>query len=218
LSYLRDLTAMTQTIGKILDPGLKKSTSLKLSLLKEDIVSERTIYAKNHMLQIEDIRNSLVSHPLITRQITWSEDYFNNTLKSLTSVYKRCYQDCVLCQDKASNEDYHEWRKATKYLRYQLLILKNAWPAILIPWEKELHRLTDFLGDANNIIVLQNYLHTKRERFTKKELHQLTTISLKEHDQLIREANLLGKKLFAERPKAFSGRMEVYLTEWGIFQ
>lgn len=218
MSYLRDLTAMTQTIDTMMNPGLKKSTSLKLSRLKDDIVSERTIYAKNHMLTIEDIRNSLASHLLITRQITWSEDYFSNTLKSLTSVYKRCYQDCLLCRDQASNEDFHEWRKATKYLRYQLLILKNAWPAILIPWEKELHRLTDFLGDANNIIVLQNYLNTKKEKFTKKELHHLTTISLKEYDQLIREANLIGKKLFAERPKAFSGRMEVYLTEWGIFQ
>jgi CHAD domain-containing protein len=49
---------------------------------------------------------------------------------------------------------YHDLRKRSKDLRHALEFLEPAWPTILGVWASELHRLTDDLGEANDLTLL----------------------------------------------------------------
>lgn len=214
LSDARDLTAMLETIDKMSGPGLKKNMASKLSNLKTSIDKERSGHSKDIIQQIENTRVALAAHPLITKQITWSEDYVNNLLQGLTKVYRRGYKCFQICQDNPSSEDFHQWRKRAKYLRYQLMMLRNLWPAMMVSWEKELNHLTNFLGEANNIAVLQHYLLSKKSGLNKKERDLIITMTQDNHKTYIAKANSLGQKLYSETPKAFSIRMGTYLSNW----
>ena len=214
LSAARDLTAMLETIDKMSEAGLKKAMVSKLSTLKTSINKERSGYSKDIAQQIADTRVALAAHPFITKQITWSEDYVNNLLQGLTKVYRRGYKCFQICQDNPSSEDFHQWRKRAKYLRYQLMILRNLWPAMMVSWEKELNHLTNFLGEANNIAVLQHYLLSKRSGLNKKERDLILMLTQDNHKTYIAKANSLGQKLYSERPKAFTRRMGTYLSNW----
>lgn len=214
LSNARDLTAMLETIDKMSEAGVKKNMVSKLSVLKTSINKERSGYSKDITKQIAETRVSMVSHPLITKQITWSEDYVINMLQGLTKVYRRGYKCFQICQDNPTSEDFHQWRKRAKYLRYQLMILRNLWPAMMVSWEKELNHLTDLLGEANNLAVLQHYLLSKRSGLNKKEKDLIIILTQENHKTYIAKANSLGQKLYSEKPKAFSSRMETYLANW----
>src|SRR6185437_16105601 len=52
-------------------------------------------------------------------------------------------------------EDFHEWRKQTKYLCHQLEFLAPMWPGALSELADELHKLSDELGDEHDLTVLR---------------------------------------------------------------
>ncbi len=52
-------------------------------------------------------------------------------------------------------EAAHEWRKRAKDLRYQIMLLRGAWPLWCDAQEAELHRLTDALGRLHDCAALR---------------------------------------------------------------
>ena len=52
-------------------------------------------------------------------------------------------------------ENVHEWRKRVKDLWYSMRILHNLWPEIMSPMVELLQKLSDFLGEANDLFLLK---------------------------------------------------------------
>lgn len=110
-----------------------------------------------------------------------------------------------------SAENVHEWRKRAKDLWYQLRIVRDAWPELLGATVDQAHALTDFLGDHHDLAVLADDLQT-REDFGDRGTFE--TAIAKRQEELLEAALRIGRRLYAEKPKAFERRIKCYWLVW----
>jgi CHAD domain-containing protein len=110
-----------------------------------------------------------------------------------------------------SAENVHQWRKRAKDLWYQLRIVRDAWPELLGETVDQVHELTDLLGDHHDLAVLARDLHTRAD-LTDRDAFEIAIE--KRQDELLDAALNLGRRLYAEKPKAFRRRIERYWLSW----
>ncbi|NND33778.1 MAG: CHAD domain-containing protein [Saprospiraceae bacterium] len=216
LSSVRDLTAMMETIEDLIEidsQGKIKHTYIKL---KNHILTERQDYIQSHHNLLAKVHKSLADHQILTQDIAWSTHLKRNLLRSLQLSYDRAAKRWQISLQNPSPEHNHEWRKKSKYLRYQFLILQNAWLPIFKAWEKETHHLTDLLGQANNLVILEK--HLEKSPLFENHLELIQDVIHGQESKLIESAKDLGTKLFAEKTDAFTRRINVYLSEWAALK
>lgn len=104
----------------------------------------------------------------------------------------------------------HKLRKRVKDLRYQLEFLDRGQPKLggLV---RDLHHLTDLLGDANDLTTLGHYA-ASADALSEAERVTLTT-HLEGGKQALRsEATALSARLFEEDPDSFVRRVGAWVT------
>jgi CHAD domain-containing protein len=112
-------------------------------------------------------------------------------------------------------EKLHEWRKQAKYLRYQLEILRPAWPERMEELADEADRMGDLLGDDHDLAVLRQTLTGDPDRFGDEgDLEVLLALIDRRRAELEQEARLLGERFFQDRPRAFARRLKGYWKAW----
>lgn len=110
-----------------------------------------------------------------------------------------------------SAENLHDWRKRAKDLWYQLRILHDAWPAQLGATIDATHELTELLGDHHDLELLAEDL---RGRDGLGDRGPFETAIARRQEELLEEALAIGRRLYAEKPKAFGRRIERYWDAW----
>lgn len=113
--------------------------------------------------------------------------------------------------EEATDEGVHEWRKAVKYLRYQVRLLEGAAPGVLHPLEARLHDLSDLLGEDHDLAVLAGHLGADPDDFGGPgPADAATRLARHRQGELRPPAVRLGATLYAERSSAFVARVEAY--------
>ena len=102
---------------------------------------------------------------------------------------------------KPSAHNLHEWRKRVKDLWYQQQLLEDSWPGVMKAQAKEAKKLSKLLGDDHDLTVLA-------EHVDDPELHALID---RRREELLEDARALGRRIYAERPKAFARRSRRYV-------
>ena len=110
-----------------------------------------------------------------------------------------------------SPENVHAWRKRAKDLWYQLRIVRDAWPELLGETVDRLHELTELLGAHHDLAVLAADLRDRADLGERKALGQAIE---KRQEELLEAALDLGRRLYAEKPKAFRRRIKGYWLAW----
>lgn len=129
----------------------------------------------------------------------------------LKRAYRRGRRAMRAAGVNPSEENFHQWRKRAKDLWYALQIVAGAWSETLDPFADEAHRLSDLLGNHHDLAVLRADL---RERRLGEETRLLEAAIEARQADLAREAFPLGRRLYAERPKAFVRRLRRYWEAW----
>jgi CHAD domain-containing protein len=96
----------------------------------------------------------------------------------------------------------HDWRKRAKDLWYQQRLLRDAWPELLKAQADAADRLTKLLGDDHDLAQLAEHLPDEPE-----VLEAITELRA----EIQAEAWQIGRRLYAEKPKAFGRRLARYL-------
>ncbi|MCW2993878.1 MAG: domain containing protein, partial [Conexibacter sp.] len=100
-------------------------------------------------------------------------------------------------------ENLHEWRKRAKDLWYQQRLLRDAWPEVLKAQADAADRLAKLLGDDHDLAELAAQLPDE----------DVPLAAIAEARSAIQaDAWRLGRRLYAEKPKAFGRRLGRYLT------
>ena len=109
-----------------------------------------------------------------------------------------------------ADERSHKLRKRVKDLRYQLEFLDTEQPKLgrLV---RDLHHLTDLLGDRNDLATLLRYT-ASAEVLREAELAVLTAYVEGRKQALQSEAAALSARLFEEEPDSFVRRIEAWVT------
>jgi CHAD domain-containing protein len=110
-----------------------------------------------------------------------------------------------------SAENVHEWRKRAKDLWYQLRILRDAWPELLGVTVDQAHQLTDLLGDHHDLAVLADDLQSRHDLSDRDAFEDAIA---QRQEELVEAALETGRRLYAEKPKAFRQRIKRYWLTW----
>ncbi len=149
----------------------------------------------------------------IQRVESWSfkKQGFGMISPTLKRMYKRGKARMKFAYRHSTPENFHEWRKNVKYLRYHLQILQPTADTLLGGTIQQLDELGDVLGRANDLYELKQRLFAHpqavalEEIFTKLESEQL---------KLYRQAWAMGQRAYAEIDQAFVERMREYWNVW----
>jgi CYTH domain-containing protein/CHAD domain-containing protein len=152
---------------------------------------------------IEEGRDRIADWPL-------KEDSWRLVGPGLTRTYRSGRRSLKRTLADPGAESVHEWRKRTKDLWYQLRIVRKAWPEMLESMIEQAHDLADRLGDHHDLAVLEEDL-AAREIAQRDALESLIA---QRQVELLDEALAIGRRLYAEKPKAFGRRMESYWKIW----
>lgn len=133
--------------------------------------------------------------------------------RGLRRSYRNSRRAFITARQQPGEDNLHEWRKQSKYLWYQLLVMKPAWPAGIEQWDKALHTLTQALGDNHDLIVLRRTLEAGKGAFGKNVNLLLPLIDCR-REELQQQALSLGERLYRDKPRIFVQRMEKRWKKW----
>ncbi len=139
------------------------------------------------------------------------DDASSALVKGLTREYRQGYEAFWASVELPDPEVLHDWRKRAKNLRYQFDMLIGTWRRIFKAYEKELHRLTDLLGDYQDLEVLKATVARLDEELNDITQETYTVLAAQRQAKLYEKALALGRKLYAEPPQAFARRIQTYL-------
>jgi CYTH domain-containing protein/CHAD domain-containing protein len=105
----------------------------------------------------------------------------------------------------------HEWRKAVKYLWYQMQLLHEAAPSVLDPLVDRLDLLAEALGDDHDLSVLVELLDTRPDDYgTAGDVDHVRALARRRQHTLRRYAIRSGATIYAEPDHAFVNRIARY--------
>lgn len=219
ISEIRDATAHIEALKllkKQYESELYKNSFAKLreQLLSRRAEMSKVIFEKENRLGViyESVGKKIKKIP------DWPLDIesFEDIRPSIKRTYSRGLNGLEESSESGKIEDFHEWRKRVKYLRYQIDILNRLWPQLFETYEDELHDLTDltgFLHDMHNLhriaSELDNPFKDDEERILFNALTDKQQSYLKNH------ALMKGRKFYTDTPSSFCDKLEVY---WKIHQ
>ncbi len=135
--------------------------------------------------------------------------------RGLRRVYRRGSRALVVASADASVEDLHEWRKQAKYLWHQLQVLEPVWPQVMHELAAQTHALTQHLGDDHDLAVLRQTVSATPDGFGgANAAATLLALIDRRRLELQHEAFQLGRRLYRDKPKAFTRRIKGYWKAW----
>jgi CHAD domain-containing protein len=123
--------------------------------------------------------------------------------EGLLRSYRRGRRAWRTARKEPSTENLHEWRKRVKDLWYHLSLLEEAWKPVMTALSDEAHELSDRLGDDHDLAVLLEW--ASEHAPDSADLEPLVAGRRRE---LQHDAFVLGARLYADKPRAFVGRVE----------
>ncbi|MFN7997877.1 MAG: CHAD domain-containing protein [Bryobacteraceae bacterium] len=142
-------------------------------------------------------------------------DGFPALAPGLENTYRRGKQAMAQAQKHPRPENYHEWRKRVKDLWYHVRLLEYVWTDVMQAYEKALKELETWLGDDHNLIVLRDQVMAEPEFYGKEQdVARLLQLMDKYHKELRDNACSVGERIYEEKPRQFSRRMQHTWDSW----
>ena len=218
LSRLRDAEALLETIdalreafagemGDALWPPIQEAlTARRRRIAKEEVDLDERVAAV--AAELREARGRVAA-------LSLSDKEFDALAGGLRKTYARGRDAMVTAAEDPAAENFHEWRKRAKYHRYHMDMMQNVWPKELDARRKSMHDLTDYLGDNHDLDVLRQTLLAEPD-LAPVERDRQTLLGLigRRQEDLQAGAHALGRRLYAEKPKAFVGRLASYWDAW----
>lgn len=203
---LETLAALQRRFGADFPGGVHGPWALALEREREEIVGapgDRAPEVERAIEAIEAGREAIPTWPL--RRESWGA-----IGPGLSRAYREGRRGLKRTTAEPGAASVHEWRKRAKDLTYQLRIVRGAWPELLEDTVEQSRRLTDLLGDHHDLALLaEDFAGRDFER--REELEGLIE---RRQTELLGEALELGRRVYAEKPRAFERRIRSYWSAW----
>ena len=218
LSDLRDSTVLIATFDKLLKKSEIEMSNFDFSVFKNFLIEKhKSISASKNKKSV--IINSLSTDLLLARSRVFDWEITGDSFKIVKNNLRRIYEQgqhyMYSVLDEPNKTNVHEWRKRVKDLWYSMRIFSNIWPEIMSPLVLLLGKLSDLLGDTNDLFLLKERIISNQSKF-KDDQHtnELITFIDTRIIDLLREARSIGRKVYSEDSKYFVGRMQNYFEIW----
>lgn len=205
LGPVRDAGVLVETMRSLIGGSPDGEDDASLEALLADLEAER-----DQLYEAAPARDGPVTrakHLLASARIDWTEGVELEAEKLLRRTMTVSYAAVrararATFDGSADPEAHHELRKRVKRLRHQLEFLTPACPEALAPLAKDFHRLTDFLGDGNDLVVLGSYVESARSLGADRRASLLARLRDR-REALWTEAASLGEEVLAQETGDF---------------
>jgi CHAD domain-containing protein len=196
LSAARDAEVLTETVGELADryPGRAAYGPVHVAL------ADRTAEPEGSAATLE---------PLVAAG--WELDGLCPDVfaEALLRTYVRGREAFAVADREPTGEHLHEWRKRVKDLWYQQRLLEETWPGVMKAQAKEAKKLSKLLGEDHDLAVLSETLNADPSLAGHADAFDV--VIAKRRKKLLKRSRRLGRRVFAEKPKAFAKRFNTYL-------
>ncbi len=217
LSELRDATALMETLEKLGNAPFIASRPIYLTPLIHRLETVREAKMQAWRLEgksFDQLRDVIEKNQDLIRFMPFEPVFHNHLAASMAKVYGRAYRAFQEVLIIPHEDMVHKWRKRAKYLQFHFQLLKRTWEPIFSSYYTELSKCSSMLGYFHDLDVLMEEMQQGNlqniDKETEEHLYLACDLSQLE---LLHDIIPLGKLLFAEQPKAFERRMEIYLKE-----
>ena len=210
VSHLRDAHVRLQTLTELRESDEQRFAQLEnlLSIERESFSAAFAGWQKQAVPKLESLNNRLAQWPL--DDLTWK-----SVCAAVTMSYRRGRNALDRALKKPSAESMHAWRKEVKQLWYQLRLLQPLNRVVLEKIAADAKTLGQLLGyDHDYAFLLERFDDKQPEPELKKERADLGNLIRKRGRRLRRNATELGRRFYAEPPKAFAKRISIFLKDW----
>jgi CHAD domain-containing protein len=214
LSEVRDATALIEALKKLQEHYAKEVRNKAFESMRKALRARRVAIRRKILDKDRALQNSAATILKVRGRIDqW--DLQHGAWKALQSglfdAYDKGRQAMLTATKDPSDENFHEWRKRAKDLRYQLELLKPLWPETMTIAGEQAHELTDLLGDDHDLAVLAELAENEfKDVLAPDVVETLQALITRRRGDLQESARLLSEKLFAEPPGRFVGRIKTY--------
>jgi CHAD domain-containing protein len=192
LSGARDADVLVETVEQL---GERYDVAFKLT---------RNRLAKQPRPELDPAKHADTLRGLAAGADRWAIEG-DVLVPSIRRTYARGRDAFRLADQEPTGEHLHEWRKRVKDLWYQQRLLQQAWPGVLKAEAAEAKTLSKLLGDDHDLAVLAERLDADGDPQDLRELID------RRRGELLESVRALGRRVYAEKPKAFARRMNHYL-------
>lgn len=217
LSDLRDTAARIETVDE-LDAHLAAVVDRPvLDVFRAELVEQhrRAFAAVDLAALFEEVSVGLSEGRDALGALQLDATGFDAVGGGLAKSYRRGRQFVAETGVESSVEVFHTWRKRVKYHRYHIDLLAGLWGPILGEWEDVLHDLTDDLGLAHDVAVLDDFLVESPDVLGDSVATQRIRRALHDVSTEARRASLRrGRRAYAETPEAMTERFRCYWEAW----
>lgn len=136
---------------------------------------------------------------------------FDTMRGGLLRTYRRGRKEMRVAEREPTAHNFHWWRKRVKYLRHQMELLRPMFPEVLDGYIAALDQLGDLLGEEHDLAELVALVAEEPELCADAaEVTLITALAEHRRSELQAEALAIGRKAYAESPKAFANRLGAY--------
>ena len=216
VSDLRDAQVRWQTFVKLRDKAAKNSqkhlfphTEELLLLERENFSAAFAGWQRQAIPELEKVKARLMAWPL--DGLNWKQ-----ICNAVCKIYKRGQRALARAIDDPTSENLHAWRKRVKDVWYELRILQPLNRRVLEEMAHDAEVLGELLGSERDLDFL--WARLKKEcgdQALADELGQVQKLITKRCERLRRDALELGRRFYAEPPKAFAKRISIFAGKRG---
>lgn len=216
LAAVRNNTAMLEVFVKLKERYADQLAPGALKEQRQPFVVSNARQSREKRKAMSEVGRSIRAGRRRIGNWPLGKDGFGDLALGLKGSYKQGRERFAIARDDPTVENLHEWRKRVKDLWYQLRLLKNIWPAEMSELADELKKLGDYLSDSHDLAMLRQAAteHAKQAKDEGAEIETLIALIDQQRAELRLEATLLGRRIYAEKPRAFVNRLGVYWQAW----
>jgi len=135
---------------------------------------------------------------------------FASLTEGLQNTYSKGRKSLELIIQQADTENLHNLRKKVKSLWNQMIMLRPVWPAVISHTVHQFDLLAEKLGIEHDLAELEHFLINERIENSEDQCHILLKFIAKKRQHIQKAIIPLAMRLYADKPGAMVGKMEVY--------
>ena len=217
LSGLRDAQVGLLTLDRLAEPATGHVPETTMERLRTALAADGAAHTPAGLpavaaavaVELTDVRER-------TKQWHLGRDDWKLVSAGLSRAYGRGRAALADVEADPTVEHLHEWRKRVKDLWYHARLLQPLWPDVMEAQAEQAHVLSELLGDDHDLAVLRERLVSDPAvaAGVPADLDPLIGVIDRRRAELVAEARLLGRRIYAERPSAFERRMKALWRAW----
>ena len=215
LSSVRDTAALVETLDKLIERFADQLAESAFQTIRKSLTRSRENEQVDKQKALAEVKKTLTGARERVEKWPLQKNDFSVLGGGLKRIYRQGRLGFTTALEQPSVEHFHEWRKQVKYLWYHMRLLEPTWPTLLKQFASELKTLSDYLNADHDLAMLRaRVLEQPGNADDQTEIEALVALIDQQRGELQVQAQLQGKRVYAEKPEVFKNRFQEYWRAW----